>query len=67
MLEWQTDEPTDGVVEYGPDPNRELRASAQGRTLRHQVTLTNLVPNTQYYVRILATDAAGNQSASDLQ
>jgi phosphodiesterase/alkaline phosphatase D-like protein len=67
VLEWQTDEPSEGIVEYGPSAVRELRASDPGRKMYHQVTLTNLVPGTQYYVRVIATDAAGNAAAMDLQ
>ena len=67
VIEWQTDEPAEAVVEYGPTAERQLRVSPPGRRMQHQATLSNLLPNTQYFVRVVVTDAAGNVAAADLQ
>jgi|GEM_PF-1705870 len=62
-LAWQTDEPANTFIEFG-------LTKAYGRTsvdptpvISHSVTLTNLLPSTQYYYRVAATDRVGNTSA----
>ena len=66
VIEWTTDEPTQGVIEYGTTANRTLRAYDPQIKAQHQITITNLLANTPYFVRIIATDSAGNSTAADL-
>ena len=64
---WSTDEPALCLLEYGLTP--ALGSSTPLETVRstsHSVTLTGLTPNTTYYVRVRAVDAAGNVGFSNL-
>ncbi|TLM65893.1 MAG: DUF1566 domain-containing protein [Deltaproteobacteria bacterium] len=56
---WETDEPTDTVLEYNEVGQPPLRRSTPERTLRHRVTLKGLKPGTQYELRIIATNSSG--------
>jgi len=66
VIEWETDEPTQAVIEWGPNAQRALRVYEPGGTTRHQLTLTNLLANTEYFVRVVASDAAGNSTQADV-
>ncbi len=58
-VSWQSDEPTDGYVEFGPDMEmRYLIDSPNERALEHSVTLDGLDPGQTYYVRAAATGAS---------
>lgn len=61
VVEWTTNEPAKGAVAYGP-ANAGLGASVAETALAvaHRVELGGLVANTEYKVRVTATDAAGN-------
>ena len=51
-ITWQTDKPADTQVEYGFTADYgTLSALDTIRTLSHQITLTNLAPNTLYHFR----------------
>ncbi len=64
-ITWDTNEPADTQVEYGPDPRYGFNSPLQtARTTAHQVTLTNLNPSTLYHYRVKSRDAAGNLSTS---
>ena len=60
-IEWRTNQPTDGRIEYGPTPaygsttphDREL-------STQHSVPITGLDRKTTYHLRILSSDDAGN-------
>lgn len=64
-IAWVTDEQSTTRVEYGEAPD-ELDASAQNPTLatNHAITLTGLTPATEYFFRVVSTDAAGNTATS---
>lgn len=64
-ISWNNDEPTTGVVRYGTTKDL-LDGSAASATLSasHSVTLTGLLPNTNYQYQVVATDAAGNVSGT---
>ena len=71
LILWQTDEPANSMVEYGPSkaawgsfPFSESDADMQ---TFHSVTITNLTPDTEYHYRVGATDAAGNGPATAAQ
>ncbi|MDZ7265741.1 MAG: fibronectin type III domain-containing protein [candidate division KSB1 bacterium] len=64
-LRWETDEPAVTRVEYGATPAYDSSTTASTElATAHTVQLLNLLPNTLYHYRILASDAAGNTAAS---
>lgn len=65
-ISWRTNEPSTSRVEYGlsTEYGSSLISSAQPIT-EHNITLTGLIPGSQYYFRIIATDAAGNTSTAN--
>ena len=60
-LSWTTDEPSDTFIEYGTDSLNIQKAEPDFVT-QHQITLTNLTPQTTYQYQISATDEPGNQA-----
>jgi len=63
MIRWRTDAPTDSRVRYGTDQaNLSLSASDSAMVTDHQVTLTGLNPDTQYFYS--AGNAAGPLTAN---
>jgi hypothetical protein len=60
VLAWETDVPTDAVVEYGESQGAVATLTDPARINRHQMTLVNLNPDTAYNVSITATDVDGN-------
>jgi|GEM_PF-4775226 len=68
---WDTDEPANGLVEFGRTAGdlSEVQGEARTYTTRHSVRLTDLSAATTYHYRISSTDATGNgptKSAGDL-
>jgi phosphodiesterase/alkaline phosphatase D-like protein len=59
-ISWSTNVPSSSVVTYGTDPNlmNEV-AEAPWRKTTHQLTLTNLNPDTKYYFRIQPAQGQG--------
>ncbi|WP_298037211.1 fibronectin type III domain-containing protein [uncultured Desulfuromonas sp.] len=57
---WETDEPADTVVNYGQGSDTNLRRANGAKLNRHQVTLVNLQPSTDYSIGIASTDLSGN-------
>lgn len=55
---WETAEPMDSLVEYGParlgdrEPNLGLRAAGEGSATTHRVRLQGLTPATPYFYRV---------------
>ena len=62
---WETDEPTDATVVYGPTPALGASASDPRLLARHRVDLENLQPDTTYYFEVRSTDAAGQAVAAN--
>jgi hypothetical protein len=63
IIEWQTDEPSDSVVEYGEKhvpPLYGLEATLGNYVTNHSVTLSGLTAGTDYDFRVSSTDAFGN-------
>ncbi|MHB8799711.1 MAG: Ig-like domain-containing protein [Thermoanaerobaculia bacterium] len=58
VIQWETDRPTTGLVEYGTTGFSQ-QARSSGLRLRHGVVLTNLTPGSVYEYRVLATDVDG--------
>ncbi len=65
-IKWQTDQPSDSQVEFGPtaaygqsSPRNTARVTA------HAVILTGLTPGTSYHFRVLSADSAGSVGRSN--
>ena len=61
-ITWNTDEPANSVVDYGPTPAYGSTSTDPALVLAHSRTLSNLSPGTTCYYRVKSTDAAGNPS-----
>jgi chitodextrinase len=59
---WETDKPSECVVEYGVGQSKTNRRSLSGKSTKHQVTLAGLLPNETYSFVVSSTDASGNRS-----
>lgn len=59
-VEWTTDEPTTGTVEYGLDAAYGNQVADGTSATHHTVTLTGLSPETLYHFRAAAVDSCGN-------
>ena len=59
VIAWETDKPSDTVVEYDASGGGKYRASQAEKVQKHQITMTNLSANTTYNVSISSTDAGG--------
>ena len=61
-VEWNTDEPTTGVLSWGADASYGTDETRATLATAHSVTFGGgaLVPGVQYHFQIVATDAAGN-------
>ncbi|MBU5614086.1 fibronectin type III domain-containing protein [Geomonas azotofigens] len=57
---FKTDKPCDTVVNYGPNGTTGNQKSNSEKVNDHQVTLSNLTPNTSYSVQVSCTDMSGN-------
>ena len=61
LIEWQTDEPSDGFVEFGLTPAFGTTASHSGFATLHQVHITTgLAPSTFYFFKAHSTDPYAN-------
>jgi len=64
-ITWNTNEPADTQVEYGPTPAYGFNSAlASTPTMTHQVTLTGLTQGTLYHYRVKSRDSAGNLAVS---
>lgn len=64
-VQWTTDEPADGLVEYGTTTGYGQAAPLQtARSTTHAVRLTGLTGQTTYHAHATSKDAAGNTSTS---
>jgi phosphodiesterase/alkaline phosphatase D-like protein len=60
LIVWETNEPSDGFVEFGLDSNlTDFRGLAEFNRL-HKLVLDGLTPNTDYFYRVATTDRQGN-------
>lgn len=64
LIEWTTDEPGDSMLEYGTQSalwgSYEATKNNAGMVINHSITLTELLPDTDYYFQVGSTDAHGN-------
>ncbi len=63
---WETDEPSDSLVRYGPYARR-FAGEVQDGTLDtwHEVTLDALQPATTYHYEVASTDGQGNEAEAE--
>jgi hypothetical protein len=67
VFRWDTDEPADGVVEYGLAADAlTLRDGHATLTREHNQPVTALAAGTDYFYRVCSTDAAGNRACSEV-
>ncbi|MGH9867693.1 MAG: S8 family serine peptidase [Candidatus Polarisedimenticolia bacterium] len=62
---WETSEPADSRVLYGPDDGLGLEERRNGLTLQHDVTVAGLSPCTTYHATVASADALGNLARLD--
>ncbi len=68
VITWATNEPANGVVEFGTRPNSGYSTTENaGLVTSHTVRLTGLAALTLYYYRVISTDASGNEAISGNQ
>jgi hypothetical protein len=66
-VNWLTSEPADALVQFGESTFLGRTAYVSELTEEHQVTLTGLLPNRDYYFQVTSRDAAGNTVVDDNQ
>lgn len=66
QVEWQTDEPTKGGIQYGmaPDYGMTVKGGSTYETT-HYLNVTNLKRDTTYHFRVYAENLAGTLGYSD--
>ena len=60
VVEWETDEPTDGLVRFGTTPELGETVTSSRDERVHRITLTQLQPGQIYYLKARSTDPSGN-------
>ena len=64
-IEWTTNEATTGTVDLGRSAKKLTTSAAEsGATRRHSLLVTDLAPDSSYWIRTTSTDAAGNAVSS---
>lgn len=64
LVEWRTDEPSDGFVDFGPSSTYGRQAGSSELRRKHQVLVSDLDSGTRYHYRVRSADLAGNASES---
>ncbi len=65
VIRWDTDEPADSRVTYGPERPPGTPSSAPGTGTSHAVTLTGLEACTVYWYEVASADVYGNDARAD--
>ncbi len=68
FVSWDTSEDADALVQYSESPDsfpNNFTAYDATLTTTHEVLLTGLKPNQNYYVRVVSRDRAGNAATDD--
>lgn len=66
QVSWRTNEPTDGVVRYGPTPAFGESVTVAAADTAHATMLTSLTLGTTYWFQVAARDTAANRTVSAL-
>lgn len=64
MVEWETDEPCNGIVNYGIVPQVDKTSQNWTYSTSHSIHLSDLVPNSDYSCVALSSDLTGNPPIS---
>ena len=65
VIRWETDEAADAVIHYGKSANKLIQVESKAQLItHHNLTITGLEPDTEYFFSVTSTDAAGNSSAA---
>ena len=65
MIRWKTNEQTDSLVNFGIEKSYGVSRNPYFDKTEHEIFLTELLPNMQYFFRITSTDESGNQKISN--
>jgi len=65
LATWDTAEPSDSLVVYGPEPPGAASAGDPALVTAHAVPMTGLGECTLHFFSVSSTDAAGNVAADD--
>ncbi len=63
---WESGLPTTGTVEYGPSLPLTLRAESSAEQTMHDVLLSGLAPQTQYFYRVTCRRSDGSEFRSEV-
>ena len=64
IIKWTTDENSNSAVDYGTNASYGNLANHATLRLNHDVSLTNLTPNTTYHYRVFSRNVTGLQTNS---
>lgn len=66
-IQWETDEACDSLVQFGESLPLPINRTQFSPALRasHNITLTGLEPNRNYFYQVVSRDAAGNATVDD--
>jgi len=65
VINWVTDEPSDGIIRYGNTTALGKALSDSKLILSHSFQLTHLKPDTKYYYEVQSTDFSGKTTIDD--
>src|SRR5690606_26582361 len=66
LIRWTTDEPANAAVDYGLTPGYELgTVTSDSFVFEHALTLSDLTPDTTYYIRMRSSDASDNEGQAE--
>lgn len=65
IVYWDTDEPTDALVQFGESQILNRTAYAGELSTAHEVSIPFLAPDRLYYYQVVSRDAAGNAIVDD--
>ncbi len=64
-VDWDTSEPGDGLVQFGESAFLGRTAYSSEMASSHSLTLVGLLPDRQYFFRVVSRDEAGNAAEDD--
>ncbi|MBI2151279.1 hypothetical protein HYU21_00970, partial [Candidatus Woesearchaeota archaeon] len=59
VIKWETDEPANSLVEYGPSIDSLTRTSDSSQVTNHQIRITGLTIDKIYYFSVKSSNSAG--------
>ncbi len=67
LVSWTTNVPATSGLQYGPRGQKQLEVSESKLTTDHQITISDLVDNSEYILTASSRDGSGNLAVSDQQ